>query len=201
MHRLCDQFFTGARFTSNEHAELAACNQSNVFLQPAHGRAVAQQLALRCSSDARTLRDACLLRSLGQLVHALGRGYCGGGQIAEGLQQGERVGVGEAAGFKRIQRQQAPGCATQLQHATHAVMYMQLCNRLALLGDQAVIRVWQRAVGLEAHGLPCSHQLGKARMFAEAKAPPQRVGHQAINRHGAQPFALQSQQCDGICWQ
>ena len=38
--------------------------------------------------DARTLRDACLLRSLGQLVHALGCCDCGGGQIAEGLQQG-----------------------------------------------------------------------------------------------------------------
>lgn len=111
-----------------------------------------------------------------------------------------RVGVGEATGFKRIQCQQSPGRASQLQHATHAVMHMQLGNRLALLGDQSVIRVRQRAVGLEAHGLPCSHQLGKARVLAEVKAPPQRVGHQATQSPWAQILAFQSQQCDGICW-
>ena len=75
---------------------------------------------------------------------------------------------------------------------------MQLGNRLALVGNQAVIGVWQGAVGLKAHGLPCGQQLGKARVVAQAKAPPQRVGHQAVNRHGPQPLAFQPQQCHGI---
>ena len=70
-------------------------------------------------------------------------------------------------------------------------MHLQLGNGLALMGDQAVVRVGQGAVGLKAHGLTCGQQLGKAWVFAEAKASPQRIGHQPVNRHGAQPFAFE----------
>ena len=68
---------------------------------------------------------------------------------------------------------------------------MQFGNGLALMSDQTVIRVGQRAVGLKAHGLTGSQQLGKSRVFAKAKAPAQCIGHEPVNGHGAQPFAFE----------
>ena len=131
-------------------------------------------------------------------MHALCRGHGGRCQIAEGLQHGQRRRVGKAAGLQRIQRQQAPGHAAQLQHTAHAVVHMQLGNRLAFVGDQTVVGVGQGAVWLKAHGLTGGQQLGKARVLGQTKAAAQRIGHQAINRHGVQPFALKFEQGDGI---
>jgi hypothetical protein len=75
---------------------------------------------------------------------------------------------------------------------------MQLADGLALVRHQPVIGVGQGTVGFEAHGLAGRQQLGKARMLAQAKAPAQRVRHQAVDRHGAQPFAFELQQGHGI---
>ena len=66
------------------------------------------------------------------------------------------------------------------------------------LGHQAVIGIGQRAVWRKAHGLARGQQLGEARVLGNAKAPAQRIGHQAVDGHGPQPLAFQAQQGGGI---
>ena len=77
-------------------------------------------------------------------------------------------------------------------------MHMQLGNGLAFVGDQTIVGVGQGAVRLKAHGLTGGQQLGEARVLGQTKAAAQRIGHQAINRHGLKPFALKFEQGDGI---
>ena len=133
VHGLRHQLFAGAGFAGDQHAQIAGCHQRNVFVQLAHGRAGAQNLAFAAGA----WQGFCRAAHIRQLLHALGRGYRSGGQVAESLQHLQRIAVGKAVGLERVERQQAPGETAGLQHAAHAVVHVQLAGQ----GDQAVVGI------------------------------------------------------------
>ncbi|MCY1295390.1 hypothetical protein D9M70_447290 [compost metagenome] len=112
----------------------------------------------------------------------------------EPLQLGLRGGI-EGAHGKRIERERAPWLPLDLQAGAHAVVHRQ---RLAhALVDQAVVRVGQHAVVVEAGHAAPRQDRRQARMQADGEAPAQRVADQAVHCHRAQVVFLQPQQRHG----
>ncbi|MNT06013.1 hypothetical protein D3C72_1406610 [compost metagenome] len=202
MHGLGHQFLAGAGLAGDEHGQVAGGNQGNVLLQLADGGARSQYLphAMCALGGASCGGRIGAAGHLGYLLHTLCRGNRCRSQVAEGLQQLQRLAAFKAAWLQRVEREQAPGEAAGLQHTAHAVMHMQGALVQAV-GDQPVIRVGQRTVGGKAHGLAGGQQLRQARVLGHFEAPAQGIGHQAIHGDGPQPFAFEPQQGHGICGQ
>ena len=82
-----------------------------------------------------------------------------------------------------------------MQHAAHAVMRMELGKA----GPGGRPGRHKGRAGLSgAKRMAGGQQLRKARVLGQAKAPPQRVWYQAVDGHGAQPFAFELQQGHGV---
>ena len=163
-------------------------------MQVAYGWAGAEDLA-HARVGAGQRGRAGVPGSLGDVLHAFGCGNGGRRQIAEGLQKCQCAVFAKTPRLQRIQREQAPGHAIGLQHATHAVVH----GQRAVGCDQTIVGVGKWAVWLKAHGLAGGEQLSETGMFGHPEAPPQRVGHQTVNGDGAQPLAFEPHQGNGIC--
>ncbi|MNM58772.1 hypothetical protein D3C81_700110 [compost metagenome] len=66
------------------------------------------------------------------------------------------------------------------------------------LGDQAVIRVGQGTVVMEAQHAAPLQDGGQARMVGDGEAASQRIAAQACHRHRAQVFAIELEQGHGF---
>ena len=82
-----------------------------------------------------------------------------------------------------------------VQRATHAVVHFELAGSPL---DQAVVGVWQLAVGGQARRPAPLQQRQQARVILQAKAPAERVVAQADHRQRLQRVAFEAQQRSGV---
>jgi hypothetical protein len=114
---------------------------------------------------------------------------------ARAVRQRGALGCAEGAGAQGVEREHAPGALFHPQRHAHAVVHGQWCAHQGV--EQAVVRVGQGAVVVEAHHLAPRQDGRQARVLAHGEAPPQRLGYQPVHGHGAQVFLLQPQQHHG----
>ncbi|MFT3963326.1 MAG: hypothetical protein QM701_18120 [Propionivibrio sp.] len=96
---------------------------------------------------------------------------------------------------RRVERQHAPRLAVEVQADAHAVVYRQ--RFVAMIFEQAVVRIGQRTAGREAHRRAAGEDRRQARMLRHHETPAERFPDQPVDGQRPQPVALDLEQADG----
>ncbi len=188
--RLGHQLLADPGFAGDQHGQVAAADQLDFLDQALVRFALADHFLVLLAAGLAIDLGALVLvfgpqrQALDALSHVDG----GCGKAGEGL-QGVQFDPFKPLGIEGVQGQQAPGLVVDKQRAAHAVVDFQVAVQA---GDQAVIRVGQFAVTVEAGRAGAAQQDLEARMFADLEASAQGIGAQAVHRQRHQPLAIQA---------
>lgn len=191
-----DEFLADARFTGNEHGQLARSDDRDVFQQALVRLAIADHLAAT-----RPVRLPIRLRALPfgfararERIDAFGHTH-GRRRETEKRLKRSHVDVVEARGIECVECEQTPRPFVDEKRAAEAIVYFEMTVHAL---DQAVVRIGQIGVGGEARRFAAREDAGKTRMIADAEAPAERIARQSVDRERHEHVAIESQERGGV---